>query len=308
MGHGHSHKDHHDHGTADRRALTVALILTAGYTVVEVVGGFLTGSLALLSDAAHMLSDNVAISLALFAAWLAAKPPTPEKSFGYRRAEILAALANGVTLVAVAIWIFVEAARRIGQPNEILGGWMLAIATVGLAVNLAAAAVLARGRNGNLNLEATFRHVLADLAGSVGVIVAAILVITRGWTLADPVISIVVGLLVLFSSWHLLRSATRVLLEAAPEGIDVQAVGERLASAPGVVQVHDLHIWTITSGFPALSAHVLVGPDEDCHGRCRDLEHLLAHEFDITHATLKVDHLAERGDFVPLDRIARRSG
>jgi cobalt-zinc-cadmium efflux system protein len=173
-------------------------------------------------------------------------------------------------------------------------------------VNLAAAWVLANGRRDNLNVEATFRHVLADLAGSVGVIVAAILVLTRGWTLADPIISIVVGLLVLFGSWHLLKVATRVLLEAAPEGIDVQAVGQRLAGVPGIVQVHDLHIWTITSGFPALSAHVLVGPDEDCHARCRELEEILAREFGISHATLKVDHRSEQGKFVPLEQIGRR--
>ena len=180
-----------------RRALATALVLTASYTVVEVVGGLYAGSLALLADAVHMLSDNIALGLALVAAWLAAKPATPERTFGYKRAEVLAALANGVLLVALAIWIFVEAAMRLRDPGDVLGGWMLAIALVGMAVNVAAGLVLSRARRSSLNVEAAFRHVFADLLGSVGVAVAAIVILATGWVEADPLVSILIGLLVL---------------------------------------------------------------------------------------------------------------
>ena len=256
MGHDHQH----DTRSASARALVVALVLTAAYTVVEVVGGFLTDSLALLADAVHMLSDNVALALALFALWLARRPSTPERTYGYKRAEVLAALANGVALVALAIWIFYEAIQRLSDPPDVLGGWMLAIALAGIAVNVAAGVVLNRARGANLNVEAAFRHVLADLAGSVGVAVAALVIVLTGWLAADPLVSIVIGVLVLASSWSILRDSTSILLEAAPRGLDTRAVGEALTAHPGVVEVHDLHVWTITSGFPALSAHVLVGP------------------------------------------------
>lgn len=285
MGHSHDH-----HRTGNRRALRLALALTVTYTIVEVVGGILTDSLALLADAAHMLSDNVSLGLALFAIWLASKPATPDKSFGYRRAEILAALANGVTLVALSIWIFVEAARRFGDPADVLGGWMLAIAVVGLLVNVAAALILSQGRAHSLNVDAAFRHVLADLFGSVGVIAAGVVIVTTGWQRADPTASVFIGLLVLASSWTILRDATRILLEAAPAGVDAAELGQRLSEHPGVRNVHDLHVWTITSGFPALSAHVLVGPDEDCHARRAELEALLHGEFGIDHTTLQVEH------------------
>jgi cobalt-zinc-cadmium efflux system protein len=276
-----------------RRALGAALALTASYTVVEVVGGVLAGSLALLADAVHMLSDNIALGVALVAAWLATKPSTPERSFGFKRAEVLAALANGVMLVALAIWIFVEAVVRLRDPGDVLGGWMLAIALVGLAVNVGAGLILSRARRHSLNVEAAFRHVFADLLGSFGVAVAAVLILTTGWVEADPLVSILIGILILASAWSVLRDSTEILLESTPRGIDAAALGRRLASAPGVVEVHDLHVWTITSGFPALSAHVLVRPGEDCHGRRRELERLLQVEFGIDHTTLQVDHAGE---------------
>ena len=286
----------HDHARVEsRRALAAALVLTASYTVVEVVGGVFAGSLALLADAVHMLSDNVALGLALVAAWLAAKPATPERTFGYKRAEVLAALANGVLLVALAIWIFVEAAMRLQDPGDVLGGWMLAIALVGMAVNVAAGFVLYRARSHSLNVEAAFRHVFADLLGSFGVAVAAVVILATGWVEADPLVSILIGLLVLTSTWTILRDSTAILLESTPRGIDAGALGRRLASAPGVVEVHDLHVWTITSGFPALSAHVLVRPGEDCHGRRRELERLLHDEYGIEHTTLQVDHAGDGG-------------
>jgi cobalt-zinc-cadmium efflux system protein len=293
----------HDHArAASRRALAVALALTASYTVVEVVGGVVAGSLALLADAVHMLSDNVALALALVAAWLAAKPATPERSFGYKRAEVLAALANGVLLVALAIWIFVEAVLRLRDPGDVLGGWMLVIALIGLVVNIAAGAVLSRARDHSVNVEAAFRHVFADLLGSLGVAVAAVVILTTGWVEADPLVSIFIGLLVLASAWMILRDSTGILLESTPRGIDADDLGRRLASAPGVVEVHDLHVWTITSGFPALSAHVLVRPGEDCHARRRELEHLLRGEFGIEHTTLQVDH-ADEGGLVEMGRF-----
>ena len=299
MGHGHDH----DVRGASRRALAIALAITATFTVVEVVGGVLTGSLALLADAVHMLSDNVSIALALVAVWLASKPSTPERTFGFKRAEVLAALANGVTLVALAFWIFYEAARRLRDPPEVLGGWMLLVALVGLAVNVAAGWILYRSRGTSLNVEAALRHVLADLLGSIGVVSAAIVILLSGWAAADPVASIAVGILVLASSWTILRDSTTILLESAPRGLDTRAVGARLAASPGVVEVHDLHVWTITSGFPALSAHVLVGRGEDCHGRRRELERLLAEEFGIEHTTLQVDHVGEEGELVELGRF-----
>jgi cobalt-zinc-cadmium efflux system protein len=273
--------------------MTAVLLLTASFTVAEIFGGLLTGSLALLADAGHMLSDNLSLALALFAAWLAGRPATPERSFGYQRAEILAALFNGVTLVAISIWIFAEAYSRLREPPEILGGWMLAVAALGLLVNVAGAVILSRSAGENLNAQGALRHVIADALGSVGVIVAALVIILTGWRYADPLVSVAIGLLILASCWSLLRDSTNILLEATPRGINAEEVGRRMTSVDGVAEVHDLHIWTITSGFPALSAHVLVGQREDCHARRRDLEKLLAREYGISHTTLQVDHVGD---------------
>ncbi len=321
MGHSHSHEGHshggggHSHGgggSQNSRALAIALAITATYTVAEVIGGLLTGSLALLADAAHMLSDNFSLGLALFAFWLSAKPPTPERSFGYKRAEILAALFNGVTLVAISIWIFYEAYRRFQDPPEILGGWMMAVAVMGLFVNVAAALVLSRSEGESLNLQGALRHILADLAGSVGVIAAAVVILLTGWYAADPLISVLIGFLVLGSSWKLLRDSTNILLESAPPGIEPEEVGEKMVSVRGVEEVHDLHVWMITSGFPALAAHVLVGQDEDCHERRRELEKVIYREFAIEHTTLQVDHVGDHDAEGPrlqfLPQIKKRSG
>jgi cobalt-zinc-cadmium efflux system protein len=288
-----AHEHPHEERGESRRALTLVLALTATFTVVEVVGGLLTGSLALLADAGHMISDNLSLGLALFAVWLAGRPETPEKSFGYKRAEILAALANGVTLVAISIWIFIEAYSRLREPPEILGGPMLVIAALGLLVNAASVIVLSRSGAENLNTQGAMRHVFADALGSIGVIIAALLIVLTGWRYADPLVSVVIGALILASSWSLLRDSTNILLEATPRNINAEEVGSKMAGAAGVAEVHDLHIWTITSGFPALSAHVLVGQNEDCHGRRRELEDLLAREYGISHTTLQVDHVGE---------------
>ena len=287
MSAGHAHA--HAHG-ASRAALATVLGLTLALTVVEVAGGILTGSLALLADAGHMLSDTFSIGLALAAVTLARRPSTPRRSFGYRRAEILAAFVNGLTLVVVSGWIVWEAIDRLGDRPELLGGWMLGVALVGLAVNLAAAAILARSGRESLNVEAAFRHVLADLLGSVGVLVAAFVVLTTGWTLVDPLISLAIALLVAASAWSVLRDSTAILMEQTPSRVDAEALTRTVLDVPGVTSVHDLHAWTITSGFDALSAHVLVGRGEDCHALRREIEHALEHAFGITHTTLQVDH------------------
>jgi cobalt-zinc-cadmium efflux system protein len=270
----------------------VVLGLTLAFTAVEIVGGVLTGSLALLADAVHMLSDNVALALALLAVWLAGRPSTPERSFGYQRAEILAALANGVILVLLAVWIFVEAWGRLLNPPDVLAGWMAVVAGVGLAVNLAAAAILARAGHDTLNMRAALRHVIADALGSAGVLVAALVILVTGWRYADPLAGALIAVAVLASSWSVLRDSVNILLEAAPKGIDAGELGRSLAQMPGVVEVHDLHVWTITSGFPALSAHVLVERDDDCHARRRELEDFLVNEYGIEHTTLQVEHAA----------------
>jgi cobalt-zinc-cadmium efflux system protein len=264
--------------------------MTAALAVAELVGGLVSDSLALIADAGHMVSDVGSLALALGALWLARRPATAQMSFGFRRAEILAALFNGVALVAIAIWIFVEAAQRLSDPPEILAWTTLAIALVGLAVNVLGVVILRRSGGRSLNLRAATLHVIADLLGSVGVIVAAVVILATGWLYADPVVSILIGVLVLASSWRVLRESLGVLLEAAPEGIDAEAVGRRMASVEGVSEVHDLHIWTITSGFPALSAHVLVPEGDDCHARRRELSEMLLRDFGIAHTTLQVEH------------------
>lgn len=309
--HTHSHEphSHHSHGAgANKGALIVVLALVTVFLIAEVIGGFLTGSLALLADAGHMASDSASLALALFAFWLSEKPSTPNRSFGYKRAEILAALANGVTLVAVSIWIFIEAVRRFQSPPEILGGWMMAVAVLGLLVNVAGAAILTRSSGENLNMQGALRHMVADLLGSIGAIAASLVIITTGWVYADPIISLLIGALVLASSWKLLRESVNILLESTPPGLDAGEIGREMAAFPGVTEVHDLHIWTITSGFPALSAHVLVAPDIPCHDRRRDLEKLLAREYGISHTTLQVDHAGDHTAGTPqLQFIPRRT-
>jgi cobalt-zinc-cadmium efflux system protein len=279
----------------NRRVLAAVLGLTATYTAVEFVGGLLTGSLALLADAAHMLSDNLALTLALIAVWLAGRPSTPERSFGYQRAEVLAALANGVLLVVLAIWIFVEAWGRFSDPPEVLAGWVALVALAGLGVNLASAAILERAAHDSLNVRAALRHVLADAVGSAGVLAAALVILVTGWRYADPIAGVLIALLVLASSWSVIRDSVHILLEGAPRGMDARELGRRMTEVPGIVEVHDLHIWTITSGFPALSAHVLVERGDDCHARRRELEELLLRDYGIGHTTLQVDHVAAPG-------------
>ncbi len=279
----------HVHDRSESRALGLALVLVLGFAGVELVAAFLAGSLALFADAGHMVSDGFALGLALFATWLARRPATPERTFGWRRAEILAALANALLLVALGLWIVVEAVGRIGDAPNVEGNWVLAAGLAGLAVNLAALRVL-HGAGGGLNIRAASRHVLADLASSVGVVVAALVILLTGWNVADAIAGLLIGLLVLASSVGILRESIGILLEGAPEGLDTGELGRTMRAVPAVVDVHDLHVWTITSGFPALSAHVLVEPRADCHGIRRELERILSDRFGLTHTTLQVEH------------------
>jgi cobalt-zinc-cadmium efflux system protein len=276
--------------SASKRALKLVLALTAAFLVAEVVGGLISGSLALLADAAHMLSDSLSLGVALFAVWLGGRPGGPSRTFGYRRAEILAALFNGVTLVAISIWIFIEAGMRFGDPPEIEAGLMLAIAAGGLFANLVSARILHGHSEESLNVSAALRHVIADILGSAGVIVAALIILATGWQYADPVVSVAIGLLILASSWTILRDSVQILLEGSPPGTDVEQVGQAMARVGGVTQIHDLHVWTITSGFPALAAHVLVDRETDCHATRRELEAMLHDRFGLEHTTLQVDH------------------
>jgi cobalt-zinc-cadmium efflux system protein len=274
------------------RSLAIALALTAAYTVGEAVAGFASGGVALLADAGHNLSDVVALAVALGAVWLARRPATPSRSFGLMRAEVLAALANALVLVAVGLVVVVESAQRLSDPPPVAGAWLLVVAGVGIAVNAAAAGVVFRRGGEDLNLRASFLHLAADAVASLAVVVAGLVIVVTGWNIADPVAGLFVGLLMLAGSWSVLRDSVLVLLEAAPRGIDPEEVGRALAATAGVVEVHDLHVWTITSGFPALSAHVLVRPGDDCHGIRRALERTLHDRFGIEHTTLQVDHQA----------------
>ena len=278
----------HSHG-GERRALAIALALVAGFAGVEAIAGVAADSLALLADAAHMFSDTLALGLALFAAWLGQRPATPERSFGWRRAEVLAALANAVVLVVLGAWIVWEAIGRLSDPPAVLGGWVLAAGVAGLVVNLAAARVL-HGAGSGLNVRAAMLHVLADLASSAGVVVAGLIMLATGWPYADPIAGLLIGMLVVVSTFGVLRETVGVLLEGAPAGMDAREVGAAIASTAGVVGVHDLHLWTITSGFPALSAHVLVEAGADCHAIRREVDALLRERFELTHTTLQVEH------------------
>lgn len=292
--HGSAHAGHaghaHGFGGSGLRSLTIALVLNAVYTVFEAGVGFATGSLALLADAGHNLSDVAALAIAAGAVLLARRPATLERSFGFKRAEILAALLNAVSLVVIATLIFVESARRFADPLAVPGGWLIAVATVGLIINAVGAAVVFRRGGRDLNLRASFIHLAGDALGSLGVIVAGVIIVTTGWQYADPAFSVLLGILILASSWTVLRDSVMVLLEAAPKGLPVASLGSAMATYPGVVQVHDLHVWTITSDFPALSAHVLVRSGLDCHAARRGIEEMLRRSYGITHTTLQVDH------------------
>ena len=271
----------------------------------EVVAGIIASSLALLSDAAHMLTDAASIALALFAARLAARPPSGRYTFGLGRAEILSAQLNGASLLILAGIIAIEAVRRLFDPPDVEGAIVIVIGITGGLVNVGAAWALSRSERRSLNVEGARAHVLADLYGSVAATVSGVTIVLTGFGQADGIAAMVVSLLMLRSGWSLLRDSSRILLEGTPKDIDVKAVGRVLAEQSGVVEVHDLHVWEVTSGFPALSAHVLVPPGEDCHARRRELEQLLHERFEIDHTTLQVDHQADDGLLAIGDLTAR---
>jgi cobalt-zinc-cadmium efflux system protein len=284
----------HDHGhthvhTDDARRLTIALALILSFMVVEVVAGLLASSLALLSDAAHMLTDAGAIALALFAARLARRPATGGFTFGFRRAEILSAQVNGATLVALAVVIVWEGIRRLVDPPEVEGLVVLAVAIVGIAVNVAATLVLAGTERRSLNVEGAFQHVLTDLFAFIATAIAGATVLVTGFSRADGIAALLVAALMLRSGYGLLRDSGRVLLEAAPRDLDPEEIGTALAAQNHVVEVHDLHVWEVTSGFPAISAHVTVRAGCDTQAHRRELAELLSVRFGITHSTLQVE-------------------
>ena len=302
-GHSHAGDASGDAARGNLKALWIALGLNAVYTAFEALAGFLTDSLALLADAAHNLSDVAALGIALVATILAARPATPQRSFGYKRAEILSALANGVLLVVISILIFYESIRRLSDPAEVRGGWLILVAGLGIVVNFASGVVLWRQRSESLNMRAAILHLAGDALASLGVVVAGVIIIATDWLEADPVVSLLIGVLILASSWSVLRDAVSILLEEAPRGIDAAEVGRRMAASQGVVDVHDLHIWTITSGFPALAAHVLVRPGDDCHAKRRELESLLREGYGIEHTTLQVDHASDPAGVIGVDDV-----
>lgn len=295
--HGHAgHHHEHDHGhhapsaDADRRWLAVALALIAGFMAIEVVAGLLADSLALLSDAAHMLTDAASIGLALFAARLAARPAGGAFTFGFGRAEILSAQINGAALFVLAGVIAVEGVRRLGEPPDVDAAAVIVVGSVGAVVNVLAFWALSRAERQSLNIAGARAHVLADLYGSGAAVVAGTVIVAGGPPEVDALAALTVAGLMLRSGWSLLRSSARVLLEAAPRGIDPDEVGRTLAALPGIVEIHDLHVWEVTSGFVAVAAHVVVAPDDDCHLRRRELQAVLHDRFGIRHTTLQVDH------------------
>ncbi|MDX2167079.1 MAG: cation diffusion facilitator family transporter [Deltaproteobacteria bacterium] len=286
MGHNH---DHGGERAQDRRALGWALGLTAVFCVVEFVGGWLSNSLALLSDAVHMLTDVGALALGLFALWVAARPPSGSKTFGYHRAEILAALANGIALGLAVVFILREAWERLsGEPPVNATGMML-VAAAGLAINVLCAWLLKPGASGSLNRRAAFLHVIADLLGSIGALIAGAVIALTGWTQADAIAAAAIGLLVLKSAWDLVRESLDVLMEAVPEHIDVDQLRDAMAGVRGACAVHDLHVWTLTTGRYALAAHVVTDPDADGDAILATMQRLLAERFAVHHVTIQLE-------------------
>ena len=293
----------HPHGETGARRLALALALILALMVGEVVFGAIGGSLALLADAGHMLTDAAALALAVGAAAFAARPARGRWTFGFRRLEILAAHVNGITLLVVGVVIVYTALRRLVEPPDVRGGLVLAVALAGIAVNLVATVLLARPSRESLNVRGAFLHLATDLAAFAGTAVAGALILATGWDRFDPIAGLVVAALVFRSAIVLLRESTRVFMEGSPGDIDPEAVGHAIVAQPDVVEVHDLHVWTVTSSFPALAAHVLVEPGADCHGVRRRLERLLADRFGLSHSTLQVEHAAPtvlEGERLPL--------
>jgi cobalt-zinc-cadmium efflux system protein len=289
-----AHRHGHAHTQApagDRRLLALALTLLLVFMAAEVVLGFLAGSLALLADAGHLLTDAAALALALFAAWAASLPARGRWTFGFGRVEILAAQVNGITLVVAGLVILAEAVRRLVDPVEVQGGVVTVVALVGVAVNLAVLRILAGARRESLNVRGAYLHIATDLAAFAGTAAAGALILVTGWDRFDPIASLLVAGLMFGAAYELLKESGRIFLEAAPESAPPADVGRAIVEHPGVVEAHDLHVWTVTSGFPALAAHVLVEPGADCHRIRLELERLLRERFGVDHTTLQVEHV-----------------
>ncbi len=290
MAHEHAHTPARE---SERAALKWALVLIVAFMAAEITAGILASSLALLSDAAHMLTDAAALALSLAAATLAQRPAKGAMTYGLGRAEILSAQANGVTLLALAALIIYGGITRLINPPAVHGTPVLVVALVGIVVNLAATRILAgKEREHSLNVEGSYRHILTDLYGFIATAIAAAVIMATGFDRADAIASLLIAGLMLDAAYTLLKVSGRVFMEAAPAGLDPDRIGHELAAAPGVVQVHDLHVWEVTTGFPALSAHIVVNAGDDCHARRRELQHLLEERFGIDHTTLQVDHEA----------------
>jgi cobalt-zinc-cadmium efflux system protein len=284
-GHAHSHE-----GNGDARRLSIALGLILAFMAGEIVAGILGNSLALLSDAAHMLTDAGALIVSLVVLRLAAQPAGGNRTFGLRRSEILSAQANGAALLVLAGLIVYGAVRRLVSPPDANGTVILVVALVGIGVNFLATWQLSGANRRSLNIEGSYQHILTDLFAFIATAIAGVVILASGWVRADPVAALLVAAVMLRASWGLLRDSGRVLLDIAPEGMSVQQIGTAMASQPHVVEVHDLHVWEVTTEFPTLSAHVLVEPGADCHGIRRELEQLLHDRFGLDHTTLQVDH------------------
>ena len=303
--------DHHHHALhslqlrrdLNRRKMWVALLINAAMVLVALVGGVATGSIALLAEGGHVLSDVGAIAIGIAAARLAASDPTPTRTFGLQRTEILGALLNGVGLLVISLLVVAGAVARLLDPADVAGGGVLVLGVAGLAGNVAATWVLASGERSDVNLEGVLRHSAADALSSLGVIVAGVIVLATGWDQADALIGILIAAMIAAGSWRLLREPVEVLLESAPAGIDVSGVGRAMVSERDVLEVHDLHVWAVTSGFPALSAHVLVRPGCERDAVREGLERMLERRFDIHHTTLQVVEGTSASGLIELEQL-----
>lgn len=291
MGHNHNHNHFETARSGNKKALVLALGITAGIMLLEFFGGLFTNSLALIADSGHMLSDTVSLALSLSAIWFAGKVASAKKTYGYYRFEIITAFINGATLFVIAGFIIYEAIGRFLEPPEVQGGWMLIIAAIGLLANLLSAWVLNRNADvhGNLNMKSAYMHVIGDALGSVGAIVAGVLILLFDWTVADPIISVVVALLILRSAWSILRNSLHILMEGTPHTIDAKEVKERLLEIEGVLDVHDLHVWTITSGMDLFTCHIDVAKDTDEQQVLQKALELVHDQCGIEHATIQIE-------------------
>ena len=290
---------HSESRSGQQKNLLIVLLMTGTFMVIEVVGGLFTGSLALLADAGHMLTDVAALGLSVFAMWMAARPSTPEKSYGYHRAEILAAVTNAVVLLLLSVWILYEAYQRVFEPSHVLGVPMLLIGLIGLAVNVVSMKLLVGESTSSLNVRSAYVEVLSDAISSVGVILGGVTIWLTGWFLIDPFLSAGISVFIVWRTWSLLTQAVHVLMEGVPTHLDAKAVGQAMVAVPGVKGIHDLHIWTITSGLDALSAHVVVPVGEDRDTVLGHLQSLLRDRFGIDHVTLQI--VEERSDRVQVE-------